>query len=370
MPSECNDIIRKVLVLYTGGTIGMRKNEKGAYEPSPNAFIRKIRSIPQMHDEEFAKSYFGEENSDELIIPHVHNDHIVVYLIKEYDPLYDSSNMSTKDWIRIAKDVEENYCKYDGFVILHGTDTLAYTASALSFMLDGLQKPVIVTGAQIPIFENRSDAKGNFLSSLIIAGCFDIPEVCIFFANKLMRGNRTAKISSNLLDAFNSPNFHVLANVGIHINVFQHYLFKSNSKPTLRVHTNLNSNIVLLPLFPTITSDMVQAFIHPSVEGVVLQSYGVGNVPSDRKDLLDVLKRAIERGVIIINITQCAQGAVSPSYETGRTLKEIGLLPGYDMTAEAALSKLSFVLGQGHLLLDEKKQLMLSNLRGELTVTD
>lgn len=366
MPVECNQI-KKVLVLYTGGTIGMQKNQKGVYVPSTNSLIRQLKNIPELHNKEYAEFYFGEERSDELVIPYIYEEQVVVYTVIEYDPLYDSSNMSTKDWIRIATDIETYYYKYDGFVILHGTDTLAYTASALSFMLNGLQKPVILTGSQIPIYENRSDAKGNFLASLIIAACFDVPEVCVYFSHKLLRGNRTAKVSSNLLDAFNSPNVHPLANVGINITMHHNFLFHSNGTQEFVVNKNLNSNVVVLSLFPTITGAMIRSFIGQDVEGVVLQSYGAGNIPSNRKDVLEVLRDAIARGVIIVNITQCAQGAVVSAYETGQALKEIGLISGCDMTPEAALAKLTYVLGQDQLLLEEKKKLMSINLRGELT---
>ncbi|KAJ8939635.1 hypothetical protein NQ314_011055, partial [Rhamnusium bicolor] len=203
----------------------------------------------------------------------------LIYEIVEYNPLLDSSNMSCKEWNRIAKDIVSNYNKFDGFVVVHGTDTMAYTSSALSFMLEGLGKPVVITGSQIPIFETRSDAKDNFLSSLIIAGSYDIPEVCVFFANKLFRGNRTAKISSYEFDAFDSPNYHTLADVGI---------------------------------------DVKKSYLTPPTQGLVIQSYGTGNLPSNRLDILRVLKDAVERNILIINITQCTRGAVCSSYECGK----------------------------------------------------
>uniref|UniRef100_A0A1Y1LBV5 asparaginase n=1 Tax=Photinus pyralis TaxID=7054 RepID=A0A1Y1LBV5_PHOPY len=366
MPGECKEI-KKVLVVYTGGTIGMQKNHKGVYVPSPHPLTRQLRNISELHNKEYAELYFGEQRSDELIIPYIYEEQVVVYTVIEYDPLYDSSNMSVKDWIRIATDIETYYYKYDGFVILHGTDTLAYTASALSFMLNGLQKPVVLTGSQIPIYENRSDAKSNFLASLIIAACFNVSEVCVYFSNKLFRGNRTAKVSTNLLDAFDSPNIPPLANIGIDITMNRSLTLKSNREEEFVVSKNLNPNVVVLSVFPTITGAMIKSFIGKGVDGVVLQSYGAGNVPTNRKDVLDVFREAIESGVIIVNITQCAQGAVAPTYETGQALKEIGLICGYDMTVEAALTKLSYVLGQDQLLLEEKKKLISINLRGELT---
>ncbi|RZC31919.1 Asparaginase domain containing protein [Asbolus verrucosus] len=331
-----------------------------------------------MHDPELAKKIKSIEA--QLVLPQV-GDNVVLYELKEYDPLLDSSNMSTKDWIRIAKDIETNYKHFDGFVILHGTDTLAYTSSALSFMLDGIQKPVILTGSQIPIFETRSDAKDNILSSLILAGCYNIPEVCIFFANKLLRGNRTAKVSSTHLDAFDSPNYHTLAEVGIEIELNKLYIMRPNGTP-FKVHTKLNPNVSLLSFFPTITSSMLRAYLQQPLEGLVIQSYGCGNIPSNRKELIQVIKEAVDNGTVIINITQCPQGTVCPSYETGKTLENIGVISGHDMTAEAALTKLCFVLGFPDLTYNErvmtsyqliqqskdaKKKYLIRGARGETT---
>jgi lysophospholipase len=319
-----------------------------------------------MHDPFLVKKYMKNIAPNQLVLPEIGDD-VVLYELKEYSPLLDSSNMSSKDWIRIAEDVETNYNNYDGFVILHGTDTLAYTSSALSFMLEGIQKPVILTGSQIPIFETRSDAKDNVLASLILAGCYDIPEVCIFFANKLLRGNRTAKISSTHLNAFDSPNYHPLAEVGIDITLNKHYIMKPNGTP-FKVYKKLNSNVGLLNLFPTITPCMFRALLEcPSMEGLIIQSYGVGNIPSNQIELIQVIKEAVNNGTVIVNITQCAQGTVSPSYETGKALENIGVISGHDMTAEAALTKLCFVLGLPGLSYDERVMLMKEDIRGELT---
>ncbi|XP_018575211.1 60 kDa lysophospholipase isoform X2 [Anoplophora glabripennis] len=360
---------RKVLVLYVGGTIGMQQNDKGALIPIPNAFLQKIKYHSEMHDAEKAKKYFRALKENELILPPATGINTVIYELIEYSPLLDSSNMSTKEWVRIATDIGRNYNKYDGFVVLHGTDTMAYTSSVLSFMMEGLQKPVIITGSQIPIFETRSDAKDNVLSSLIIAGCYNIPEVCVFFANKLLRGNRTAKISSDDLDAFDSPNYHTLVDVGINMKINHHHIRKVDDSVHFKLHTNLNSKVVLLSFFPTITREMLQSYLKPPTQGIVIQSYGAGNLPSNRPDILQVLREAVEREILVINVTQCARGAVSNSYECGMVLEMIGLTSGRDMTVEAALTKLMYVLGLPELTYLQRVELMKTDLRGEITNT-
>ncbi|KAF5280855.1 hypothetical protein FQR65_LT03004 [Abscondita terminalis] len=346
-----NRELPKLLLRHYTGSNKHYRSPGTVYVPSSKSLTDQIRRIPELHDDTFTELHFEEESQKFLILPSLYNNQIIIYTIIEYKPLCDSSNVSIIEWVKIATDIETYYHQYDGFVIIHGTDTLAYSASALSFMLEDLQKPIILTGSQIPIFINRSDAKANFLSSLIICACYKIPEVCIYFANKLLRGN------------------HILFNF-IQITVHYHYILQSNLQKTLTVHKNLNPNVVLLPLFPTITGEMIERYINFGVEGVVLQSYGVGNVPSNRKDVMDVLQKAVAKGIIIVNITQCTQGKVISSYEPGRALKEIGIISGLDMTPEAALSKLTFLLGQNHLSLEEKKQSVTLNLRGELTEED
>ncbi|SPP78196.1 blast:L-asparaginase [Drosophila guanche] len=303
-----------------------------------------------------------------LVLPFVQGvDRRVLYQVTEYTPLLDSSNMTMNDWARIANDIQQSYEFFDGFVVLHGTDTLSYTASALSFMLENLGKTVIITGSQIPIFETRTDGKDNFTSALIIAGNYIIPEVCIFFGHKLMRGNRTVKVSSNSLDAFDSPNVPPLARIGIDVNVDYRLIFRPCSIERFCVHLNLDENVGLLRIFPSISLSTFRAFLAPPIRGVVLQSFGSGNIPSNRRDLIDELQAAADRGVIIINCTQCPNGSVAEIYDTGKVLCDLGVIPGYDMTPEAALSKLAYVIGKEEWSLDVKKQMMQSNLRGELT---
>ncbi|MCL4151386.1 UNVERIFIED_CONTAM: hypothetical protein GTU68_033654 [Idotea baltica] len=218
--------------------------------------------------------------------------------------------------------LQNEYRNFDGFVVLHGTDTLAYTASALSFMMENLGKPVIITGSQIPLFETRSDGRDNFIGSVIIAGGYAIPEVSVFFNNKLYRGNRTVKVSSGSLDAFGSPNLSPIAVAGISIQDYR-LIFRPTRIAKFKVTDQLNRNVGLLRLFPSISAETVKTLLQPPTCGAVLQTYGSGNIPSNRKDIIDILREATKREVLIVNITQCAHGGVEPIYETGEVRKII-----------------------------------------------
>lgn len=357
----------RVLVLYTGGTIGMIRNEAGVLVPATNTFVKNLRKYPHMHDREYAERRFGSMGP--LVLPCMATDkRRVIYSVLEYSPLCDSSNMTMDGWIRIANDIKESYKHFDGFVVLHGTDTLSYTASALSFMLEALGKIVILTGSQVPIFETRSDGLDNFLTSLVIAANYNIPEVCVFFGTKLMRGNRTSKLSATSFDAFDSPNFPPLASAHITIDVNYRSIFRSCVLDKFFVHASLNRNVGLLRLFPSITSELVKVFLQPPIEGVALQTYGSGNIPTNRDDLLEELSAATKRGVIIVNITQCSTGCVSSSYEAGPLLEKAGVIWGFDMTPEAALTKLAYVLSKTEWDTKTKRNMMQTNLRGELTI--
>ncbi|CAL9687023.1 unnamed protein product [Knipowitschia caucasica] len=357
----------RVLVINTGGTIGMTLYDN-VLAPKPKAFVKGLRKLPILHDELYAQQtcmyqYYGDNS---LVLPSSKDSKRIVYTIMEYSPLLDSSNMTTDDWGRIGKDIEKNYESYDGFVILHGTDTMAYTASALSFMCENLGKPIILTGSQVPIYELRNDGRDNLLGALLIAGQFVIPEVGLYFHNKLYRGNRVTKVDTASFNAFASPNLAPLASAEVDITINWDTVWRANTTSKFRVSTELNRNVGLLRLFPGITAATVRAFLQPPMQGVVLETYGSGNAPDNRKDLLEELKKATDSGVIIINCTQCLRGTVSTSYATGKVLIDAGLIVGGDMTPEAALSKLSYVLAKKELDLDAKKKMMSQNLRGEM----
>ncbi|XP_054894833.1 60 kDa lysophospholipase isoform X2 [Poeciliopsis prolifica] len=378
--SPCGNESR-VLVINTGGTIGMTLHDTG-YAPKANALVENLRKLPILHDELYAHQtclyeYYQLENTLVLPKPTPQSDlqfprpsklnKRIVYTILEYSPLLDSSNMTTDDWGRIGKDIEKNYENFDGFVILHGTDTMAYTASALSFMCEHLGKPIVLTGSQVPIYELRNDGRDNLLGALLIAGQFVIPEVCLYFYNKLYRGNRVTKVDAGSFNAFTSPNLPPLADAEVDFKINWDTVWRANTTAKFQVRTELNRNVGLLRLFPGITSSTVRAFLQPPMQGVVLETYGSGNAPDNRPDLLEELSKATKTGVIIVNCTQCLRGTVSASYATGRVLMDAGLIAGGDMTPEAALSKLSYVLAKQELSLDAQKKMMAQNLRGEMS---
>lgn len=318
-----------ILLLYTGGTIGMiADTETGLL--SPFNFAHLLENIPEL-------KRFGF-NLDCV----------------QFDPPIDSSEIEPKDWAKIVKVIADNYDDYDGFVVLHGTDTMSFTASALSFMLGDLCKPVILTGSQLPIGTLRTDGKENLITAIELAALQKnhravVPEVCVFFERHLMRGNRTSKINADRFNAFRSFNYPPLAIAGIDIKL-QPMAIKSIGKvQPLRPHFTLDQNVVILKLFPGIQPQIIEQILElPSLRGVVLETYGSGNAPQ-KEWFLSGLKKAVQRGVVIVNVTQCVSGTVSMErYKTGHKLQEIGVISGRDLTTEAAVTKLMFLIGQGY----------------------
>ena len=315
-----------VLVIYTGGTLGMTYDESGAL--APFNFSRIVEKIPSLRE---------------------FNVHITVI---SFPQLIDSSNVRPEHWADMAYIVNENYQRYDGFVIVHGTDTMAYSASALSFMLEGLNKPVIFTGAQLPIGSTRSDAHENFVTALEIAsekrsGVPMVPEVCIYFGNRLLRGNRSSKRQSIHFDAFESANYPALAEAGVLIDYNLTAIRPYVHRRKLEYHRELNTNVAVLKLFPGISRRVVESILQISdLRGLVLETFGSGNAPTDAF-LLDSLADATERGLIVLNVSQCSGGRVIQGrYQTSQSLENIGVISGKDMTTEAAVTKMMLLLGE------------------------
>lgn len=302
--------------------------------------------------------------------PSAYSSHIR-YGILEFDPLLDSSSISSEGWREIALTVKENYALFDGFVILHGTDSLSYTASALSFMMSDLGKPVVLTGSQTPIFSLQSDAVDNLLGSLIIAGTFVIPEVCLFFHHNLFRGNRTSKVSASSFAAFESPNCEPLARVnGLGIDVNWPLVHRPRRIAEFRVTTDLDTaHVACLWIFPGIQPEMVDSVLRlPNLRGLILASFGMGNTPGGVDGgLTKVIREAIERDTVIVNVSQCTSGFVSPIYGPGTELGRAGVIFGLDLTIEAALTKLSYLLAMPGLSTAEITSRMSCSLRGEMT---
>lgn len=331
---------RSVLLLYTGGTIGMRQDPRTG-RLRPFDFDRLYEQVPELNRIAVRISFASLEK-----------------------PM-DSSNMNPNVWVTIAKLIEYHYARCDGFVILHGTDTMAYTASALSFMLENLAKPVVLTGSQLPIGMIRTDGKENLITAIEVAASGRVPEVAIYFEYKLYRGNRAYKFSADQFRAFESPNYPILAEAGVRIR-YNEAAIARRPKGRLKVHTRLDPNIAILKIFPGITRGVVEAVL-ANAKAVVLETFGSGNAPTEPW-LLRALEHAINRGVIILNITQCPSGTVTQgAYETSAGLAKIGVLGGADMTTEAAVTKLMFLLGQG-LSRRQVERLLTTPLRGELTV--
>ncbi|KAH8288771.1 hypothetical protein KR054_009364 [Drosophila jambulina] len=367
MPGKCQcKREARVYVIYVGGTIGMMRNDCGDLVNMPNMLLRRFQETPSCHDKEYIiKIECGERL---LALPAMKDaPYRILYHLKELSPLADSSCMGMAEWEKIVKEVGKNYRNYDGFVILQGTDTLAYTASALAFMLESLNKPVVVTGAQIPIFEARSDGRDNFLNAMLLAGNYSIPEVMVFFGSKILRGCRSTKLDADSFHALDSPNFPPLGKTGVKIEINSRLIFRPCNVNKFTVHCELEKNVGILRVYPGISADVMKAFLNPPMKGVVLQTFGEGNFPIQQEELLDALREAVLRGVIIVNISQCSTGMVSNTSKTAEAFREVGIIPGCDMTEEAALAKLAYVLAKPEWDLVNKKKVMMLSLRGEMT---
>ncbi len=341
---------RSILLLYTGGTIGMKQD--------PETLALVPFNFDQIEDEVPELKKFGCK--------------IDSY---SFNPLIDSSDVVPEFWIRLASIIKENYEKYDGFVVLHGTDTMSYSASALSFMLEDLEKPVVFTGSQLPIGMLRTDGKENLISSIEIAAAKDemgnsmVPEVCIYFDSCLYRGNRTTKYNAENFRAFRSANYPVLAEAGIHLKYNRASIRYPEvwGKP-LKINTAIDTRVGVLKIFPGITPQTVDAVISTEgIRAVIIETFGSGNAPT-KKWFTNAIKSAVERGLIILNVTQCQAGSVDmDTYATGVALKNEGVISGYDSTFEAALTKLFFLLGQSDDNMSVKEQVQ-KNIRGEVSI--
>ncbi|MFD1803393.1 asparaginase [Mixta tenebrionis] len=332
---------KSIYVAYTGGTIGMQRSEQG-YIPVSGHLQQQLAAMPEFHRPEMPD-----------------------FTIHEYQPLIDSSDMTPQDWQVIAEDIQRNYALYDGFVILHGTDTMAFTASALSFMLENLAKPVIVTGSQIPLAELRSDGQQNLLNALFVAANYPVNEVALFFNNTLYRGNRTTKAHADGFNAFASPNLAPLLEAGIHIRRLNTPAAPHGAGELL-VHPITPQPIGVVTIYPGISAEVVRNFLRQPVKALILRCYGVGNAPQNAEFLAE-LQAASARGIVVVNLTQCMSGKVNMGgYATGNALAHAGVISGFDMTVEATLTKLHYLLSQP-LSGEEVRRLMQVNLRGELT---
>jgi L-asparaginase len=336
-----------ILLIYTGGTIGMMQDMKSG-QLKPFDFAHLTEQIPELKKFDIELSAISFEK-----------------------PI-DSSNMKPEIWVKMAETIRDNYNKYDGFVILHGSDTMAFTASALSFMLENLDKPVILTGSQLPIGIIRTDGKENLITAIEIAAAKKedkpvVTEVCIYFEYQLYRGNRTHKFNAEHFEAFDSANYPVLAEAGVHIR-YNHSALAQATGKKLKVHTQLDPNIAILKIFPGINKNVVECMLKAKgLRALILETFGAGNASTDEW-FIAAIKRAIDSGMIILNVTQCNAGAVEQGkYETSARLAEIGVAGGADITTEAAVTKLMFVLGQGKSQKETLKMLK-QNLRGEISI--
>jgi len=334
--------VKKILLIYTGGTIGMTMTENG-----------------YMPDGEYLRSKLN--NMTELTAPGM-----PAWELVQTEVLLDSSNMTVEDWNTIGGLIAGYYEDYDGFVVLHGTDTMAYTASALSFMLENLRKPVILTGSQIPLCQIRSDGRDNLIAALLIAASGEVNEVCIYFGNQLLRGNRAIKYSADGLIAFVSPNYPALAKAGIEIEYNRGYILPQAEGGALHFVPFAKAPIGVIKVFPGIQFDLFESVMTERLKGIVIETFGAGNIPQNADALLPIIEKAFANGSIVTVCSQCPQGSVVlGAYGTSKPLKDAGAVSGTDLTTEAAVAKLYYLFSKGYGR-DEIKRLMGTNLRGEM----
>ena len=335
---------KSVYIVYTGGTIGMRQSSRG-YIPSPGYLGDAIAQQPEFQSDDLPDIEF-----------------------RECGQIIDSSNITPEYWNLIAEDIRANYDRHDGFVILHGTDTMAYSASALSFILEDLAKPVIFTGSQIPFEQVRSDARDNLIGAIQLAVNPDLNEVFVYFHHELFRGNRTTKTDSSGFAAFESPNYDALARVGIDVKINHKFLLPKPESQLTLAPLDKPAEVGTVQIFPGITGRLLRNYLQQPVRGLVLMTYGSGNIPSNDKQLVDEIKSACERGIIVVNCTQCLSGTVNMStYETGSILMDAGVVNAGDMTIEACVTKLSWLLSR-HKDPELIRELMATSLRGEISL--
>ncbi|KAK1069692.1 hypothetical protein LTR33_010843 [Friedmanniomyces endolithicus] len=369
-----------VLIIMTGGTICMKPSEAGLV-PAKGFLEDGMAPRPSFNDGteprllEVCTETGASVSLRSLRTPVSRYQRHIRYAVLEFEQLLDSSSIDAQGWSQIARAIANNYAAFNAFVVLHGTDSLAYTASALSFMLGNLSKPVVFTGSQAPIFELQTDATDNLLDALILASHFAIPEVCICFQHKLFRGNRCTKVSSNQFDAFASPNLPPLATVtSSHVQVDWDMVRRPVSRDKSQIHAldvqmNLDTtHVACLRVFPGIKPEMIDAVLRvPGLRGLVLETFGAGNAPGGPDNaLINIFTDAVRRGIVIVNVTQCLTGSVSPLYAPAMVLGRAGIVPGHDLTTEAALTKLSYLLALPDLTAEEVTRRMAVDLRGEL----
>jgi L-asparaginase len=340
--------VKKICVINTGGTLSMRPSDNG-YEPSPGYLAQKMSQMDEMTQAPMPE-----------------------FEVLEHETLVDSSNMTPVIWRTIAEQIKINYQRFDGFVVLHGTDTMAYTASALPLMLSGLDKPVILTGAQLPLGQLRNDARENLKTAMVLAANYPIPEVSLFFGDHLYRGCRSTKVSATRFDAFDSPNYSPLATVGTSIEIFDNRIRPggnaSQTPDGLEIKSIEPAEIAAFRIFPGLSVEILRHFLRRPLKGIILETYGDGNGPTQDRQFLDAITEANDNGMVVLGCTQCIHGGMTQeNYATGTALTQAGVIPGRDMTIEASLTKMLFLFSQ-NLSVDEIKSQLGQDLVGELSL--